>query len=438
MPNWLAHSIFVDTDTQIVELNGGQVDLFFALIYLTSQSYDHDKSTPKTTTFIYKRSKIQNAIKENKTLNDAMEKLNGLEIITNILESWGDGEPDRFKPFVITPIKAGKRVVKFKIKVEERFIQEFSNPNPKFTLSYEYISAFTNPQAKLLYIILFDHLGKVEENGKPKSRKIDLENLKILMNRSFDCKADKLARDINTSVKLINKHTDIKILKHFNEDDEKDENIKNHKFTMIRTKPYQLYEKNVEDNSEQDGNSITQQSRDDEEAWQETIKKLESRKKNKSLKKVGDEEAWLDKTYNGVVADKKKKQAEQDEAEALQQKTLKLQEQKEAEELEKSKKLIDDMLENEKDKLRDKIDGSKGIPYILFQYAYKGLNDGEMKSCITNEYKLWTEEEGQEGSMSFQDTNKVYEQLKDGIPNTLIPNIFYSEKRIDSLEKMYF
>ena len=69
MPNWLAHSIFVDTDTQIVELIGSEVDLFFALIYLTSQSYDHDKSTPKTTTFIYKKSKIQNAIKENKTLS---------------------------------------------------------------------------------------------------------------------------------------------------------------------------------------------------------------------------------------------------------------------------------------------------------------------------------------------------------------------------------
>lgn len=250
MPNWLAHSIFVDADTQIIELNGGQIDLFYALIYLTSQSYDYDKSTPKTTTFIFKKSKIQNAIKESKTLNDAMEKLDGLEIITNILGSWGDGELDRFKPFVITPIKSRKRVVKFKIEVQEKFIKEFSNPNPKFTLSYEYISAFTNPQAKLLYIILFDHLGMVKENGNPKSRIIDLENLKVLMNRGFDYKTDTLARDIKKSVELINKHTDIKILKHFNEDDEKDENVKNHKFTMIRTKPYQLYEKDVEDSSE--------------------------------------------------------------------------------------------------------------------------------------------------------------------------------------------
>jgi len=428
MPNWLAHSIFVNTDTEIVELKGSEVDLFFALIYLTSQSYDHDKSTPKTTTFIYQKSKIQAAIKENKTLNDAMEKLNGLEIITNILGSYGDGEPNRFKPFVITPIKSGTRVGKFKIEVQEKFIKEFSNPNPKFTLSYEYISAFTNTQAKLLYIILFDYLGMIKENNlkKPKSRIIDLEKLKVLMNRSFEYEVEKLLRDINTAVNLINKYTDIKIIKHFNEGDEYDENITNHKFTMIRTKPYQLYETNVENILEQDGNSITQQTHDDEEAWQETLKRFESRNKNKNLDPIKNEKSWLDKTYTGIVADKKKKQAEKDKEQEYWQEQKRISEDKL--QVENPEQLINEILEEAKSQLEDTIITDNGIPIIIFRS--KGMNSqtfmyiDKFYDCITNMNAHYTD-----------NPNKTLNMING---NGITFDIHYLNNKEDKYEKMYF
>jgi len=160
--------------------------------------------------------------------------------------------------------------------------------------------------------------------------------------------------------------------------------------------------------------------------------------KVKKTEKINFEDKWLDKTQKDRYEKILKKQKEQDKVEQEKQEILKLQERTKAEELENSKALIDELLENEKDKLRDEIDLSKGIPYMLFELSHKGIKGGAVKNCITKEYQLWTEEDGQEGSISHKDTNGVYAELKEDIPICLIPIISYSKDRIEELEKMYF
>jgi hypothetical protein len=253
IPNWLAQSIFVDmsnNDVKIVEMKGNQIDLFFALIFLTSNSYDYNKDTPRKTTYTYTKKKLEVAYKKSSTLDKDMEKLNGLEIISNVLCSYDDKEWKYFTPFLIKKgkiIKDKKSIIKFTVTVEEKFIKEFSNPNPKFTLSYEYLTSFSNPQAKILYMILFDHLGMVSHKFKTKkSRIIELDILKFLFNRNSDWTFTQLARDIDSSIKYINENTDLEIIKHYDTYDVEanGDDIIKHKFTMIRTKEYQLYVKN--------------------------------------------------------------------------------------------------------------------------------------------------------------------------------------------------
>ena len=144
LPGWLAHSIFVNCDTEIVELNGSELNLFYLLIFLTSDSYDHDKNIAKTITYDYKKTIIQTELNVSDTiLKKSISKLNGLEVVSNTQESYDDNKLNRYKPFIISDrIEKGKII--YTITVEEEFIKEFSKPKYPFTLSYQYLSKFSN------------------------------------------------------------------------------------------------------------------------------------------------------------------------------------------------------------------------------------------------------------------------------------------------------
>ena len=443
MPTWLANTIFVKIDKngkrEIDELSRTQIDIFFLLIFETSKSYDHDKNVPKILTYPYDQPFIEKTLdRDVSTLKSDMKKISSLKILTNIFESYGDNISYKYKPFTIKEVKSSKGIINYFVTVEENFIKQFTKPNPKFTLSYQYLTNLINPQAKLLYILLFNQLGNVSI-GEDKNRNVELEMLLLILNKNPDKKNAQLQRDINKYIKSINEHTDIEV--ELNEDIskmdiDKDGNITEivkKSFTIIRIKPYPEYIK-VNKNS-------TNETKITEFRKQAEIK-LEERKKDEKANKekgvVRDDKAWLNKAVDNLMKEDKKQQDEQDKAEQQKQETLKLQEQRAEGELEKSKKLIDELLENEKDKLRDDIDVSKGIPYIIFQYTHKGLNDGIVKSYITIDYELWTEEEGQEGKIYYGNANKIYQELKEELSVSLISQISYTEENYDVLEKMYF
>ena len=454
MPTWLANSIFVkitiddnkNENVDTVELEGSDIDVFFSLIYLTSQSYDFDKNTPKKLEYSYKLIDIRKVMEQKANINNSLIKLDGLQIASNIFESYGEKGSVIYKPFRITlqKDKSNPKIIgKAKITVEEDFIKAFTKPNPKFTLSYELLSEFSNPQAKLLYILLFNHLGDVSI-GQSKHRNIPVEALAPLMNKPFDYSLTQLKRVVKSSIKLINAHKDIKIKdddelakekkhRYGYDDNDIDEEVLKCRFEITRVKQYPKYIKKDDiDESNEDSSELTR----DEIAWKEARIEakeiLEDRKKDKNAKKINLEDNWLDTTQKDIYEKKLQKQQKQDQAEQQKQETVKQNKQRAEEELEKSKALIDELLVNEKDILRDKIDESKGTPLIMFE-VYSHYNEKTISFYINQEYQYT--ETGKE-KPKCEDANETYKYLMNYSEerDTVIK---YTDMFYDIYEKMY-
>lgn len=438
MPVWLANTIFIKTDKndkrEIVELSRTQIDIFFLLIFETSKSYDHDKNIPKKLIYSYEKPLIEETLdRDVSTLKEDMKKISGLEIVTNIFESYGDNSSRKYKPFSIKEVKNSKGIINYFITVQENFIKQFTHPNPKFTLDYQYLTNLINPQAKLLYILLFNQLGKVNI-GTKKGRNIEVEMLLLMLNKNPDKKNAQLQRDINKYIKSINEHTDIEVeLNKDITDTDIDENGKmiekvKKSFTITRIKDYPKYIKVSKGG--------TKTTKLDEFRGQAEIL-LAERKKDEYLNNkygtINNDEAWLKKTIKDLSEKEQKKQAEQDEAEALKKAELKKIEEAKKAELEESKRLIDKILEDEKNKLRNKLDDKKGVPLIAFQ-MYNILDEEDMYFYINQDYQFINQDVE---TAKCNDANETYKYLMKYTDEITVV-IKHTDCVYDLFEKMYF
>jgi len=200
IPTFMCHLAFVDKDGELLKLNGSDVDLFWVLVFMVSKSYYEENigkadDDEKITEFGYHiKDEIKEYVKSNSALKKSIKKLDGLNILVNMMGSYDNKEIKQFTPFRFNYNECSKDEIN--IVVDEDFIKTFEKPQHKYTLNYNYLKLLKNPQAKLLYIILSDRVSSYRRQ----IRYIDDAMLKILLNKDMDYKK----KNFNEVLKKIN------------------------------------------------------------------------------------------------------------------------------------------------------------------------------------------------------------------------------------------
>ena len=254
IPPWLCQTIFVDykvdvEDGKLVNMNSSDVNIFYLLIFMTSKGYHQTKSLKQYYPFKELLSYLTKKMSTD-SLVKSLEKLNNITIHSNLLQGYDDKKIKTFIPF---QIKITKNIHNqnngFEIILDEKFIKSFENPNPIFVLSYEYLTKLKSTQSKLLYLLLGDSLGIY----KDKTRNVDIDMLKALLNRDVEFDNDEFAKNLKQAKNQISE-TDIAVSYTPKKSYVKDENNKvdnvlvEYHFEIQRTKKKPWYTKESKNN----------------------------------------------------------------------------------------------------------------------------------------------------------------------------------------------
>lgn len=199
-PTHLSQLVFVNSQNEIEKINSLDYDLYIWLIYQTHKHYHNTKETYVE----FEYSKVKDSLKSNpntKSIQNSLVKLDGIQIWSNYMESYGDKEILKTTPFHIEVISSDNgKSYGFGVKTSKKFLSWFDNPTPNVEVDYNIIYTL-NKMSKLLYIFLRDSLGVYES----KNRNVDIDSLKNMMNVSsgvtlnsnFITQLKKTIKDIN-------------------------------------------------------------------------------------------------------------------------------------------------------------------------------------------------------------------------------------------------
>ena len=243
IPTYMCHMAFVDDKRKLFTVKGSDIDLFWVLVKLTSSRYynknkDKDADEIKATGFNIELKEIKSYLTSNSELKETFDNLNGLNIKTNLLNSYGDEKIKWYQPFEFDFIYDNyDELQSIDVSVEEDFIKEFNNPKQPFTLSFEYLKSLINPQAKLLYMILADRVS----GSKSESRNLDEDIFMKMINE----KSKYTIKDAETKIRKLNKaiaeKTNVKFTVKYDTDRQKIGNDwindPKYRFEIIRHKP---------------------------------------------------------------------------------------------------------------------------------------------------------------------------------------------------------
>ena len=206
-PPHLSQLVFVNKENEIEKINSIDYDLFIWLIYQTHKVYHNTKDIYVE----FEYSKVRESLKSNpntKSIQTSLEKLDGLQIWSNYLLSYGEKEIIKTKPFhiEIIPSDNGKSYG-FGVKTSKKFLQWFNNPTPNVEVDYNIIYNLKK-MSKLLYLFLRDSLGVYES----KNRNIGIDKLRHMMNiSSIDTSNSNFITQLKKCIKDINKNSDITV-----------------------------------------------------------------------------------------------------------------------------------------------------------------------------------------------------------------------------------
>lgn len=206
IPPWLCQTIFVDDEGELKNMDSKDLDIFYLLIFMTSKNYHQTKFLKH----FYPFKELQEHLTEEMSTTNLVKKLKKLDNLTihsNLLQSYDDKKIKTFIPFQIQITKdVNNKNNGFEVTVDAEFIQSFENPNPIFVLSYDYFTKLTSTDSKLLYLLLGDALGTY----KTKTRNIELDFLKTILNRDIQYDKYEFVKDLKKAQIQISQ-TDIAI-----------------------------------------------------------------------------------------------------------------------------------------------------------------------------------------------------------------------------------
>jgi len=275
IPTFMCHLAFVDDKRKVVELKGSDIDLFWVLVKLTSSSYynknkDKSEDEVKATGFNYERKEIMSHLGTNPKIKDTFDNLDGLHIITNLLNSYGNQKIKVYQPFEFgfSYDNLGE-LQSIDVSIDEDFIKEFNKPKQPFTLSFDYLKKLKSPQAKLLYMILADRVS----NYKTQNKSYDEDIFMKMINKKNKYKTSKEEDEIKKHKKTITKFTNITFTIKYDTDRQKIGtewiNEPKYRFDITRTKP-QVRCKKIEYNNEKFVDETVDNTIKDKEVISET------------------------------------------------------------------------------------------------------------------------------------------------------------------------
>lgn len=248
IPPWLCQTIFVDVDKdeneKLVKMNPNDLNIFYLLIFITSKEYHKTKLLTQRYSFNDIKTHLNAGINTN-SLKEILIKLDNIIIHSNLLQSYDDKKIQTFMPFQIKIQKdTNNKSSGLEIIIDEEFIKSFEKPSPIFVLNYDYFTSLKSTQSKLLYLFLADAVGIY----KTKTRNVEVDILKVLLNRGIDYDIDEFKKDLKGAKNKISE-TDIEIkyeeIKDFIKD--KDGSMNNEligfKFDVTRIKNKPWYKK---------------------------------------------------------------------------------------------------------------------------------------------------------------------------------------------------
>jgi len=255
IPTFMCHLAFVDDKRKVVELKGSDIDLFWVLVKLTSSRYynknkNKSEDEVKATGFNYERKDIMAHLGTNPKIKDAFNKLNGLHIITNLLNSYGNKKIKVYQPFEFDfSYDNFGELQSIDVSIDEDFIKEFNKPKQPFTLSFDYLKKLKSPQAKLLYMILADRVSDYKTQNMPYDEDIFMK----MLNKKDKYTIKDAEKEIKKLNKAISEKTNIKFTVKYDTDRQKIGKdwlmFPKYRFAITRTKP-QVRCKKIEYNNE--------------------------------------------------------------------------------------------------------------------------------------------------------------------------------------------
>ncbi len=214
IPPWLCQTIFVDVnvnidgdvDEKLVKMNPNDLNIFYLLIFITSKKYHESKLLTQRYSFSDITTYL-NVGMNTKSLKKILIKLDNMIIHSNLFQSYDDRKIKTFMPFQIKIQKdTNNKSSGLEIIVDEKFIKSFEKPNPIFVLSYDYFTSLKSTQSKLLYLFLADAVGTY----KTKTRNVEVDILKVLLNRDTEYDINEFKKDLKNA-KIQISETDIEI-----------------------------------------------------------------------------------------------------------------------------------------------------------------------------------------------------------------------------------
>ena len=210
-PPHLSQLVFLNTKRDNIEkINSIDYDLLIWLIYNTHKKYKDDKSLCYE--FEYRDIKSTFNKKMNtKRIRESLEKISGLQIISNYLQSYKDKKIILNQPFEIEIISTDKDIsYGFIVKTTDKFMKLFNNPTPKVDVNYNIIYNLKPIMSKLLYLFLRDAYGGYKNIER--YRNIDINKLRNMMNVSNEKTTNSnFLTELNKSVYTINKYSDLTV-----------------------------------------------------------------------------------------------------------------------------------------------------------------------------------------------------------------------------------
>ena len=209
-PSHLSQLVFMDTDSYMEKISGLDYNLYLWLIYQTTKDFnDTDKLYQ---TYLYTDIKDSFSKKMNtQSIKDSLMKLCNVTLISNYLNSYGDKQHIKIKPFEIEIIKNDKdKSFGFSVTTNEDFIHWFDNPKPLVKVNYQIMTNIKSSMDKLLYLFLKDANGIYKNIDR--IRIVDVEKLRLLLNiTNSNMSHTNFLTQLKKSIKTISKLSDIDV-----------------------------------------------------------------------------------------------------------------------------------------------------------------------------------------------------------------------------------
>lgn len=179
-PPHLSQLVFLDKNGEIENMSSLDYDLFLWLIYYTHKEYRDDKSLE----YVFEYKDIKESFKKSlntKSIKNSLEKIGGLQILSNYLKSYGDKETIITKPFKIKIItNKSNKSYGFSVTTTNLFMEYFNNPSPKVDVDYKIMYTLKPFMSKLLYLFLRDSYGGYKDVKR--FRIVEIKKLRHMMN----------------------------------------------------------------------------------------------------------------------------------------------------------------------------------------------------------------------------------------------------------------